>query len=171
MTVTMLRKICSSLLLIATGLTGFWFGEGNVALVSTTALLAFVAMPLAAVAVAPRRDPSRVRMRLVAGALLFIGAWTAGQTSLHKAVEDCVLHGEEVRLALRAYRLQHGEFPEQLSELPVELPGGRLLHPSILDYQRVERDYRLSFTNAGIRYLANARYPFLLPGTKSALAP
>lgn len=160
---TSLRKLGSAFLLMATGLAGFWLGEGYVPLISTTTLLTFLALPLAVAALAPRRDSFHVRLTLLASALLFIAAWSAGQTSANRAFDECLARGEEVRLALRDYRLQHGRFPAVLAELAIDLPGRRALRPALLSYQRKEGDYRLSFANALARHVANARYPFLLP--------
>lgn len=158
-----LRKFLSALLLLVTGLSGFWLGEGFVPLISTTALLAFIALPLAVAALAPRRDGFQVRVTLLAAGLLFVGGWSAGQTSAGKAFDDCLSRGEEVRLALADYRLQHGRFPARLADLAVDLPGWRLLRPSLWSYQPREGDYRLSFSNGLVRHVANARYPFLVP--------
>ncbi len=158
-----LRKFASALLLAATGLIGFWLGEGFLPLISSWVLLAFIALPLATAALAPHRDSFHVRITLLAAALLFIGTWFAGQSSAGRAFDDCLARGEEVRLALRSYRLQQGRFPLQLTDLAIDLPGQRLLHPSLMTYQAKEGDYRLSFANALVQHVANARYPFLLP--------
>ncbi len=160
---TSLRKLLSALLLAATGLAGFWLGEGFVPLVSTTALLAFIGLPLAVVALAPRRDSFHVRLTLLAAGLLFVGAWSVGQTTAAKAFDDCLNRGEEVRLALAEYRLLHGRFPGRLADLAIDLPGRLLLRPSLWSYQPREGDYRLSFSNGRVRHVANARYPFVVP--------
>lgn len=160
---TPLRKFISAALLTGTGLTGFWFGEGFLPLISSRVLLALIALPLATAALAPHRDSFHVRTTLLAAALLFIGAWFAGQTIAGRAFDECLDRGEEVRLALRNYRLEQGRFPQQLDNLAMDLPGQRLLHPPLLNYQPKEGDYRLSFANALVEYVANSRYPFLLP--------
>ncbi|APG28269.1 hypothetical protein A7E78_10680 [Syntrophotalea acetylenivorans] len=160
---TPLRKFISAALLTGTGLTGFWFGEGFLPLISSRVLLALIALPLATAALAPHRDSFHVRTTLLAAALLFIGAWFAGQTIAGRAFDECLNRGEEVRLALRNYRLEQGRFPQQLDNLAMDLPGQRLLHPPLLSYQPKEGDYRLSFANALVEYVANSRYPFLLP--------
>ncbi len=159
---TPFRQVTSALLLILTGLTGFWFGEGFRPLISTPVLLAFVVLPLATAGLAPHRDGFHVRITLLAAALLFIGAWSAGQTMAERAFQDCLQRAEEVRLALRSFRLQNGHFPAELADLTMVLPGKRLLHPPLLSYQQQEQNYRLSFANASVRHLANARYPFVL---------
>lgn len=160
---TPLRKLASAALLVTTGLVGFWLGEGFLPLISSWVLLAFILLPLATAGIAPHRDSFHVRFTLLAGALLFIGTWSAGQSSAARAFEDCLAQGEKVRLALRSYRLQQGRFPEQLADLGIDLPGRRLLHPSLLIYQPLDGDYRLSFSNSSVRHVANDRYPFLLP--------
>lgn len=166
---TPLRKLISAALLAFTGLTGFWFGEGFLPLISSWVLLALIALPLATAALAPHRDSFHVRTTLMAAALLFIGAWFAGQTAAGRAFDDCLARGEEVRLALRNYRLEQGQFPQQLDDLGMVLPGQRLLHSTLLTYQAKEGDYRLSFANALVEYVANARYPFLLPEIETTL--
>lgn len=166
---TPLRKFISAALLASTGLTGFWFGEGFLPLISSWVLLALIALPLATAALAPHRDSFHVRTTLMAAALLFIGAWFAGQTNAGRAFDDCVARGEEVRLALRSYRLEQGRFPEQLDDLGIDLPGQRLLHSTLLTYQAKVGDYRLSFANALVEHVANARYPFLLPKIETTL--
>lgn len=166
---TPLRKFASAALLAATGLTGFWLGEGYLPLISSWVLLALIGLPLATAALAPHQDSFHVRITLLAAALLFIGAWFAGQTAAGRAFDDCLARGEEVRLALRNYRLEQGQFPQQLEDLTIDLPGQRLLHSTLLTYQPKEGDYRLSFANALVEYVANARYPFLLPEIETAL--
>jgi hypothetical protein len=160
-----LRKFISAALLAVTGLTGFWFGEGFFPLISSWVLLALIALPLATAALAPHRDSFHVRTTLLAAALLFIGAWFAGQTIAGRAFDECLTRGEEVRLALRHYRLEQGRFPQKLDDLAMDLPGQRLLHPNLLTYRPKEGDYRLSFANSLVEYVANSRYPFLLPET------
>lgn len=160
---TPLRKFISAALLATTGVTGFWFGEGFYPLISSWVLLTLIALPLATAALAPHRDSFHVRTTLLTAALLFIGAWFAGQTTAGRAFDECLTRGEEIRLALRHYRLEQGRFPQQLKDLGVELPGQRLLHSTLLTYQPKEGDYRLSFANALVEYAANSRYPFLLP--------
>lgn len=164
-----LRKLLSAALLVTTGLTGFWLGEGFLPLISSWVLLALIALPLATTALAPHRDNFHVRTTLLAAALLFIAAWFAGQTTAGRAFDDCLARGEEVRLALRSYRLEQGRFPEQLDDLGIDLPGQRLLHSTLLTYQAKEGDYRLSFANALVEHVANARYPFLLPEIETTL--
>ncbi len=159
---SLFRQIASALLLIATGLAGFWFGEGFRPLISTPVLLAFVVLPLATAGLAPHRDSFHVRITLLAAALLFIGTWSAGQTMAERAFQDCLERAEEVRTALRSYRLQHGHFPAELADLAMDLPGRRLSRPPLLSYQLQGPDYRLSFANTSVRHLANARYPFIL---------
>jgi hypothetical protein len=166
---TPLRKFSSAFLLIATGLTGFWFGEGFLPLISSWVLLALIGLPLATAALAPHHDKFHLRTTLLAATLLFIGAWFGGQTIAARAFADCLARGEEVRLALREYRLQHGQFPQQLDDLAIELPGQRLLHSTLLTYQPKEGDYRLSFANTLVEHVANARYPFLLPEIEAIL--
>ena len=163
MSFTSLRKLLSALLLVATGLVAFWIGEGFVPLISAATLLAFIALPLCVALLAPRRDTFHVRITLLVAALLFIGGWAAGQSSARKAFEECLTRGEEVRSALRDYRLQYGRFPARLADLAIKLPGRRRLRPSLWTYQLKEGDYRLSFANAQVRHVANARYPFVLP--------
>ncbi len=160
---TPLRKFLSAALLAATGLTGFWLGEGFLPLISSWVLLALIALPLATAALAPHQDSFHVRTTLMAAALLFIGAWFAGQTTADRAFDDCLARGEEVRLALRSYRLEQGRFPQRLDDLAIDLPGQRLLHSTLITYQPKEGDYRLSFANTLVEHVANARYPFLLP--------
>lgn len=166
---TPLRKFASAFLLITTGLIGFWFGEDFLPLISSWVLLALIGLPLATAAVAPRHDNFHLRTTLLVAALLFIGAWFAGQTVAGRAFDDCLARGEEVRLALRNYRLQQGQFPQHLNDLAIDLPGQRLLHSTLLTYQPKEGDYRLSFANALVEHVANSRYPFLLPEIEAIL--
>ncbi len=166
---TPVRKVASATLLAATGLTGFWLGEAFLPLISSWVLLALIGLPLATAALAPHQDSFHVRTTLLAAALLFIGAWFAGQAAAGRAFDDCLSRGEEVRLALRNYRLEQGLFPQQLDDLAIDLPGQRLLHSTLLIYQPKEGDYRLSFANTLVEYVTNARYPFLLPEIETSL--
>ncbi|MCD4689669.1 MAG: hypothetical protein K8R55_10115 [Desulfuromonadaceae bacterium] len=163
------RKFASAFLLAGTGLTGFWLGEGFLPLISSWVLLALIGLPLATAALAPRHDSFHLRTTLLAATLLFIGAWFTGQTVAGRAFDDCLARGEEVRQALGSYRLQQGQFPQQLSDLAIDLPGQRLLHATLLTYQPKEGDYRLSFANTLVEHVANARYPFLLPEIETIL--
>lgn len=163
-----LRKLFSALLLFTTGLAGFWIGEGFVPLISASTLIAFIALPVCVAALAPRRDNVQVRITMLVAALIFIGGWSAGQSSARKAFDDCLSRGEEVRSALRAYRLQHGRFPARLADLAIELPGRRALRPALWTYQLQDGDYRLSFANTRVRHVANARYHFLVPDTSES---
>ena len=80
---------------------------------------------------------------------LFVVGWYGGIVELTRAFDQCVERGEEVREALEGVRTSSGEYPQSLARLAdVSIPGRRLLRPDLMEYDRVDGGYRLTFSDA-----------------------
>lgn len=128
---------------------GFWFGGDTTRGVSVWAVVALgVAVLLGDLLGPPDRRGARMLSALVMAGLFVVG-WSSGISELGRAFEQCVERGETVREALDGHRTLTGEYPESLAQLAdVPIPGQRLLRPDLMDYNRIEGGYRLTFADA-----------------------
>lgn len=97
--------------------------------------------------------PRRLLAVTLALPLAFL-LWQAGQASHARAFAACLGDGEVARQRLDLFRRQHGHFPAELEELPGPLPCPLITRASLLDYQRSDNGYRLSFGDALVSHVA-----------------
>ena len=101
----------------------------------------------------------RVLAGLLALPLAFL-LWQTGHASHANAFAACLDQGEMLRQRLDVFRRQYGAFPAALDELPGPLPCPLITRASLLDYQRSEDGYRLSFGDSLVSHAASERLPF-----------
>jgi hypothetical protein len=97
-----------------------------------------------------RRQILTIGFAMVAG--LFVG-----QREFARAYDECVQRSTQVRDAIERYEDEHGEYPQRLSDLPIDLPCDCLMRDTILHYFSNERGYRLWFTNDFEKVTATGR--------------
>lgn len=115
---------------------------------------------LAAIAMITLSTPAR---RLLAGVLALPLAflfWQVGHASHTRAFTACLDEGDLLRPRLDVFRRQHGHFPAELEELPGPLPCPLITRASLLDYQRSDSGYRLSFGDALVSHVASESEAF-----------
>jgi hypothetical protein len=143
------------LVVILSLVAGFWFGGETDRDISTAAIATLAVCVLLGDLLASR---ARRRARLasaVLAALIFGAGWILGYAELERAFSACVARGEAVRTALEEHRERDGRYPDSLGELTrFAMPGGRLLRPGLMLYERTEEGYALSFADTTVRLTA-----------------
>lgn len=92
--------------------------------------------------------PGKLRVKSVGGVgafALYAGALFLGWLSFTAAFGECVEKGEEVRVLLSQYQKKEGRYPERLSQLEGFRLCGRILRPTVLEYEKTKSGYVLSF--------------------------
>ena len=139
---------------------GFWLGEGGsppwsaVPVVST-----FVAAFMVAAVV-----PGKLWVKSVGGIgafALYAGALFLGGFSFTSAFGECVAKGEEVRAQLSEYSKKEGQFPERLGQLEGFKLCGRILRPTLLEYEKTKNGYALSFRDWLVEHKATESDSFM----------
>ena len=87
-------------------------------------------------------------------------SFSIGSTSYQHAFNDCVEHGEGVRLVLQKYYQTNKMYPKSLSDLNINLPGQLILHPNILQYKPTKQGYFLRFDDNFVDFEATESQPF-----------
>jgi hypothetical protein len=85
------------------------------------------------------------------------GGFLTGDWSSARAFNSCVDRREELRAALSGFKSRTGRYPDSLVELGIPLPGGRLLRPTILFYERRGDGYVLAFSDWLVSHSATER--------------
>lgn len=154
-------KLIAILLLILLSLgCGIWMGE------DIHNLLGLTAIPLAAAAfllIASILIHGPLRQRLLLPVILLAALIAGHQIGNHRAYaafSACYESGEAIRQALADHKARTGSYPDQLSQLPGPLPGGRILRPSLLEYQRTATGYQISFRDWLVSHSATEAQPF-----------
>jgi hypothetical protein len=147
-------------LAVVVAVLGFWVGEGGSppwALVPVVG--AFVAALVVAVVV-----PGKLWVRLVGGVgvfALFVVALFLGWLSFTLAFGECLEKGEEVRALLDQFQKKEGRYPERLSQLERFGLCGRILRPTILEYEKTNGGYVLSFKDWLVEHTATEANAFM----------
>jgi len=139
---------------------GFWLGEGGS---PPWAVVPIVSTFVAALAIAAA-VPGRLWAKVIAGVVSFALCAVAlflGWVSFTYAFDECVEKGEEVRAQLNEYQKKKGRFPERLGQLEGFRLCGRILRPTVLEYERRENGYVLSFEDWLVEHTATESKPFL----------
>ena len=92
--------------------------------------------------------------------VLLVVSFSIGSNLYHDAFNDCVEHGEGVRVALQKYYQKNKMYPKSLSDLNINLPGKLMLHPDILQYEPTKQGYLLRFDDNFVAFEATESQPF-----------
>ena len=155
-----MRRHIALCLAVVVVVFGCWLGEGGSPAWAVVPIVgAFVAV-LAVGVVAP----GKVWVKAVSGVsafALYAAALFLGGLSFTQAFGECVEKGEEVRSLLHQYQKKEGRFPERLTQLEAFRLCGRILRPTVLDYEKTESGYVLSFKDWLVEYKATESEPFM----------
>lgn len=151
----------AALVVTATLLVCFWLGEHNTDLLPVSHLPA--ALPAAVLLSFMLWRRIRLAGMLASSAVIAaaIAVWMGGSAERVRAFNDCVEHGEEVRVLLTQYRVAHGRYPAKLSELHARLPGDLLFPPYVLHYKLTDSGYRLWFADWLVSHEATEAAAFM----------
>lgn len=142
------------------GVFGFWLGEAG----APHWTLVNVASALIAVLVISVIVPGKLWIKLICG-VVFLGVYGgmlySGWLSFARAYNECVNRGEEVRIQLREYYKKNNQYPEHLGQLQGSALCNRISRPTILEYERTENGYVLSFTDSLVEHIATESEPFI----------
>lgn len=155
------RRFIELLTLSATCITGIWLGEGYSSLVDYPCILAVLLFPLGMGLLVPSDDSRNKYILMGVTVVIFVFAWNAGWGSANRAFDRCVELGPQVREALAKYHQDQGVWPERIEDTGMEVPGKRSLRPPLMEYQRDEQGYRLSYYNWQLTHLATQDQPFM----------
>lgn len=139
---------------------GFWFGEGGS---PPWAVVPIVSAVVAALAVAIV-VPGKFWVKSVGGVVSFsvcAAALFLGWLSFTQAFGECVEKGEDVRAQLSEYHKKENQFPERLGQLEGSRLCGRVLRPTVLEYERTKNGYVLSFKDWLVEHKATESEPFM----------
>ena len=139
---------------------GFWLGEGGS---PPWAMVPVVGSFVAAFAVAVVA-PGKLWVKSVGGIgvlALYAAALFLGWLSFTSAFGECVEKGEEVRSLLSQYQKKEGRYPERLNQLEGFRLCGRILRPTVLEYEKTNDGYVLSFKDWLVEHKATESEPFM----------
>jgi len=157
----MTRGLLLLLVMLAAPLTGLFFGGAPTQGVSTWTVAAAAACVLLADLLGPPRSAGgRIGTAVLAGVLFAVG-YSVGLREQERAVTEVSNRAEELRRALEVYHDTWSEYPDELSDLDVAVPGKRILRGDLLDYERTLTGYRMTFEDGFGRYEADHRHGFL----------
>jgi hypothetical protein len=157
------------LVVILSLVAGFWFGGEAGRGISTAAIAALAVCVLLGDLLGSRARRWARLTTAVTAALIFGGGWILGSAELERAFAGCVTRGEAVRTELEVHRERHGRYPDSLDELTgFTIPGGRLLRPGLMVYERTADGYGLSFADATVRMTATHERGFFERRVQSA---
>lgn len=154
------RKILTYVILSFGCLSGVWIGEGNIDLIEVPPLLLLITLPILTGALVPYSKPKDKKSIMFLTAVVFIVSWSTGQSSSKNAFKDCAKQASTIQASIEKYKVDNGYYPETLESLGIELPGGRVTRPSILEYERKNDGYLVSFTGKNYFYTATDQHPF-----------
>jgi hypothetical protein len=141
-----LRNAALAVVLLTSGVAGFWFGgalERGVSLIAVGA--AAVLVLVADLLGSPESRPARIAAAVAAG-LVFAGGWYAAGREIGRAYGDCAARAESVRFELERFHRAHGRYPDALEDIGgIHIPGRRILRSGLLEYHRTDGGYILSF--------------------------
>lgn len=136
------------LLLPLAALTAVWLGEDlhRARLLSFSGLSFLLAwtggMP------AQRIGTQPLILTVTISVVVMIVAYLLGGVFARGAFQECERNADDVRRLLAEFFREHGEFPADLSQLPMSrMPGERLLRGSVLCYRQTEQGYELSYSD------------------------
>lgn len=147
-------------LAVVVAVFGFWLGEGGSPPWAAVPIVgAFVSAFAVAVVV-----PGKCWVKSVGGVgafALYAGALFLGWLSFISAFGECIENGEEVRAQLSEYHKRENQFPERLGQLKGFKLCGRILRPTLLEYEKTRNGYVLSFRDWLVEHKATESEPFM----------
>jgi hypothetical protein len=155
-----MRVIHAAAILVTSFTWGIWCG-GDLTEFLRISLAGFIgAFGLLVISTLISRTAlGRISMAIGTIAAISMG-FVLGSGYATSAFNDCANRGEVVRKELARYKDQKGRYPNDLSELEMDLPGKRLLRGNILNYRRTEKGYDLQFQDWLITHVANESSEF-----------
>ena len=123
-------------LAVLLGAIGFWFGEGAFPPLAEVPIIAGVIGCLLVVFMVSGK-PLFKMLCGVLSLVLYVVAFVYGSLSFNRAFNECVKRGDEVRVQLSEYHQKKNQYPEDLSQLEIELCG-RISRPTVLEYERTK---------------------------------
>ena len=78
-----------------------------------------------------------------------------------KAFNECVLHGDDVRVLLESYKVRNGHYPTELQEIGATLPCKLFLRGNLLKYSKTASGYEMSFSDYLVTHQATDSQPFM----------
>lgn len=87
--------------------------------------------------------------------IIFIGFFGIGERSFYLAYNSCIEKGEQVRVALNKYQKSNLEYPDNLNLLEIDIPCSRILSGTLMQYEKTESGYILSFSDWLVIHRAN----------------
>lgn len=157
--IPMRRKVAVALA-GTSGAVGYWLGEGVGAGLDVVPLAIGLGASLAVGFTFPGKSWLRIFGGVVA-LVLYAVAFYAGSLSFSRAFNECVARGEEVRARLNEYEKKHGQYPERISQLEVAAPCSRIVRASILEYEKKNDAYVLSFKDWLVEHKATESESFM----------
>jgi hypothetical protein len=142
------------------GAIGFWFGEG---MLQPWAVLPITVGVIGCLVVA-FMIPGKPWLKTVIGVaslVLYVVGFFVGSISFSHAYNECVKRGEEVRVQLSEYHQKKGQYPERLNQFEGFGLCGRLIRPTVLQYERTSGGYVLSFKDWLVEHTATESEPFM----------
>ncbi len=157
----MTRGVLLLLVMLAAPLTGLWFGGAPAPGVSTWTVAAAAACVLLADLLGPPKNAGGRIGSAALAAVLFAVGYSVGLREQEQAVTEVSTRAEEVRRALEVYHDTWSEYPDELADLDLAVPGKRILRGGLLEYERTFTGYRMTFEDGFGRYEADHRHGFL----------
>ncbi len=141
-------------------LFALWFGEGTAPLRDALPLAGGITGSLVVALVVPGSGKSRA-LAGIASLTLYAAAFFIGLESFGRAFDECMDKGEEVRLLLSEYHDRTNKYPESLKDVGGDRFCERVLRPTILEYERTNGGYHLSFRDWLVEHAATESESFL----------
>jgi hypothetical protein len=155
----LIKRTVGILLTIILLLLLFWFGENGKGIFQHWPYL----IAIAGCFIVSYLGFNRIIYRILTAPVflvLFLLAFHLGSNSFYNAFNECLNKAEDVRIVLSNYKNKHGEYPEKLKDLNVKIPGLRIMRGSLLQYERTNSGYKISFEDWLIERSATEASPF-----------
>ena len=143
-----LSAVASYLVLVFSAVLFFWLGEGFYNFLNPLVILLVLVGAVAIALLMPLKSRKlRTPLFLVVLSLLFLVNYL-GNLRARYAYNDCVNHGEEVRIELAKYHAANKHYPDSLDRLRgLRVPGKRILRSGMLRYESNGAHYVMSFSD------------------------
>mgnify|MGYP001198087781 CR=1 FL=1 len=137
----------------------FWAGEADGQLLSNFLLFSVIPALFFMLFFTPANWP--VKLILGCVFLLSYGYSAAlGTKSYVRAYNECVATGEKIREQLATFYHKNQQYPEHLSQMSGFDACERVMHPTILTYEKTALGYEISFDDGVVMHQATASQPF-----------
>ncbi len=154
-----LRRIVALVLAASCALFAVWLGEGTAPLRDALPFAGGITGSLVVALAAPGRTMSRA-LAGIASLALYAAAFFIGLESFGRAFDECMDKGEEIRVLLSEYHIETNRYPESLKEVQGDRFCEPMIRATILDYQRTNGGYHLSFRDWLVEHAATESESF-----------